>query len=212
MRAYIGTAVLSAAMLLASQAGAVTIAEQDFDGPPADTFGFTASPAAGANVWGAVASVGGAQPIAGANTGTDFWGGNDTNGLQSLSFGPLDISGFNNVQVSFFYDLAGTNGNDSAQYSVNGGAAINLATTAGWSNVTITTIADSAITLDLDFTIEMSTQGGNNDATFGLDTIVVTGDPIAPEVPLPASALLLGTAVVGLGLSHARTRRASRRT
>ena len=110
--------------------GQTTIAIQDFDGTsPEWTYSSnpvpnSASCVSSDDVWNVVSNLGN---ITIPNTSGDFWGGQDlngasgcgTSGIGTLDFTAVNVSGYNNVVISFDYEVDGFNGSaDELRYIV----------------------------------------------------------------------------------------------
>ena len=219
MRPLTTSAALAALSLAPACCPAAVVVSQGFDAADSDNYGFTANPtpynqAGGTDVFSVTDRVGGIT----AQSGGFFWGMRDLNNPGGggnfdhvLSFDMVDLTGFENVVLSFFYNAVGYDAGDDLFYAVNGdrvqlidGTNGGGLSTNGWERVTVS-IADTVDTLL--FSLSARQNGASDFA--GWDSITVTGDAVAaPAVPEPASLALF--ALGGLGLAAGRRRLAAR--
>ncbi|MCV6630492.1 MAG: endonuclease, partial [Flavobacteriaceae bacterium] len=161
---------------------------QNFEGDAKDTWSYTATPdqcTSGSDVWNVVSSVGN---ISAAAKGTKFFGIRDLLGdcnpvaNGSLNFTAADISGHENVTLTFAVNIYGFDNGDVAGYELtyDGVAqpAVDLTagarpfSTNGWETVTVNVPANvSSIALKL-----TASQNGGSDYA-GFDNIKLAGDP-----------------------------------
>ena len=145
----------------------------------------------------------GTDTFMGVFAGAASWYGFDNNGFATLSQSIATNVGAT-YDVSFWYQWAEPDvyeGNIST-VDVGGTLLENLSnTTLSWTQVFASFVADAAVST-LTFTFETDPGTG----TLNLDNVSVM-EQMAP-VPLPASALLLGGAIAGLGVMRRRRARA----
>jgi hypothetical protein len=162
----------------------ITIASQDFDGSTPD-WPYSSDVAFFDNGWGidgyyGIINSSLATPLDFASFSENILGSNDlddegngTSGLATVTFETIDIAGYNNVSLSFDYDIAGYGANDDAQYEVffdgtsqgvvdliNGGGSVSIA------------IPDTVNQIGLQVSIGNSANGDN--AFIGFDNFLIS--------------------------------------
>lgn len=198
-------------VLGATSASAALIASQGFEAG-GDTWTFTPSPApfnAGGDTWDAVTALTGSTIV--PQSGVQFWGGRDVSGGSGASefivtFDPIDISLYEDVSISFFYNAENFDTGDTLFYRVDTGSGFGAdvpvftsnssagggQSTPGWVEAVIP-VDDSASTAAL--VIGVTPFSGSSDYS-GFDTVTINGTLI----PEPASlALVLGAGLMVLG-------------
>lgn len=197
------TTALAAAAIVSGAASADVIAFQSFEGASTDTYGYTpdvAFFAAGNQLWGTSDTIG--AWVSGGSDGANMLVMRNTLALVGVTFDSLDLSNYEDVEISFDYIAQSLETTDYLNMSVNGAEStviIGTNTTPGdtndvWVTQTVS-IADGTTTLD--FSLFGETRGSGD--FVGIDNIVVSGT----LVPAPAS---LGLLAAGLGAASRRRR------
>lgn len=203
--------------LTASIASAATIASQSFDSAVSDTWNFAESPAAynaSGDTWDATTALGGTLLTSGPQDGSLFWGARDlvATGDHTLTFDSVDISGFESVELSFYYMAEDLDANETMSYQIDTGSGFGAevflvnggtnTSTAGWVDTGTSNIAisDAATTVSLRLIMSNDNNWGSNDYG-GFDNVVLTGT----AVPEPGTyALFAGLFALGSIMTRRR--------
>ncbi|NJC28433.1 lamin tail domain-containing protein [Neolewinella antarctica] len=181
-----------------------TIAFQGFESSPSNDWAFTTDPATYSNTnshWGGRTTSRSITPFA----GTMLFGGRDLNntaggrpGDNFLNFDAVDVSGANDVLVSFYYNVFGFDGGDDFKYTLTiDGAAqpevllidgINTGgvSSAGWERIELI-IPDSSVSVQLSIAV---VQNGGNDY-FAVDNFEVVSNTCGITVFGPAEVVCI---------------------
>lgn len=210
------TFALIAMLGIANAAQAAVLAEADFDGT--DTWNYTTESAFFDNGWdsdgyygivdaatwaGEFDYAGFSGNVLGVND-LDDEGDNGNSGIESLTFDSVNISNYENVTLSFDYDLSFA-GTELVRYQVfvdSSGQGLNvIATTAGDYQGTISvpvTAGAGSVYIELEYS-----QNGAADV-FGFDNFSVQGDVI----PEPATMAVLGIGGVAMAMRRRNAKKA----
>lgn len=157
------------------------IAAQDFESVASDTWNYTPVHAPITNFWYVTNSL---TNIATAQSATNFWGMTDleraghTGLTHEITFDVVDVSAFNNVELSFYYYTINVDSSDDLTYEVfydgsSQGVVDISANTAAWTQVLIS-IPDAVNTVQIMFSADLD--AANDQA--GLDNFTISSTSI----------------------------------
>lgn len=179
--------------------GQVTIVAQSFENLPSDTWTYVQSPLSGTltqtdDIWDIVSSLGSLSNV--PTDGTHFFGGQDIengdnpNGtFATIDFNTISVSGYNNVTISFDYDVFEFDNGDDVFYtvSVDGTPQTEVTLTTSSANGTETiNIPDGTDSVSLQVKVD---QNGAGDY-FGVDNFKVEG--VSATTPFIALSSISG--------------------
>ena len=165
--------------------GQETIALQDFEQNPGDTWGITFSTPpcnSGGDIWDYSTSISSLAP----SSGSQFWGIQDLEGNcgsatgESIFFANVDVSNYQSINLSFDYDIFEFDNGDDVFYTltIDGVAQPEVQLINGSSNLSTNGYLTESInipdgTTSVSFSITVDQNGGSDRAA--LDNFILTG-------------------------------------